>query len=512
MSVATKADPSAAKSVPLVMVSIGLLLLLAALDQTIVSTALPTIVGDLKGIEHLSWVVTAYILASTVSAPLYGKLGDLYGRRLMVVVSVGLFLFGSVICGFADSMNSLIFARAVQGLGGGGLFVVALSVVGDVLPPKERGKMQGVFAAIFSLASVAGPLAGGWFVEVATWHWIFFINIPFGLLAIAGFIAGFHPTGKRVKHKIDWSGALFLSLGLAALTLVCSLGGRTLPWASLEAQLLILLSVFALVAFVFVERRALEPILPLSLFKLNIFTLTSVIGFFAGVAMFSSITFLPIYLQIAVGISPTDSGLAMIPMTAGIVTTSTLAGRYMGRTGRYYYLTLLGMGFLVLSMGLLAQLQADTSLVVFSLYLFMVGLGMGFIFPVVTSSVQNVVPRHQLGTATAAGVMFRQVGGSLGVAVLGAIFTARMMGPLEASSIEGVLSESGEFALSPTMISSLTPEAKTLLGGVIVDAMQPIYWIAALLCAIGFVAALFLEEVRLENRMVKSEAPSVSAK
>lgn len=504
MSDSNTALASPAKSVPLVILSIGMLLMLAALDQTIVSTALPTIVADLKGIDHLSWVVTAYILSSTVSAPLYGKLGDLYGRRLMVMVSVTLFLFGSILCGLSNSMNTLIAARVIQGLGGGGLFVLALSVVGDVLPPKERGKMQGVFAAIFSLASVVGPLAGGWLVEVASWHWIFFINLPVGLLAILGFIAGFHPTGVRVKHKIDWAGAISLSVGLASLTLVCSLGGRSLSWNSVEAQLLVLVALTSLTAFIFIERKAAEPILPLTLFKMNIFTLTSVIGFISGVAMFGSITFLPIYLQIALGVAPTDSGLAMIPMTAGIVTSSTLAGRFMGKTGRYYYITLIGMAFLMLSMSLLAQLQPNSSLLTFSIYLALVGLGMGCIFPVVTSSVQNVVPRQQLGTATAAGVMFRQVGGSLGVALLGAIFTSRMLEQFEASAIEGILSDSGEFALSPTMIAQLPPEVQTRIGEIVVAAMHPIFWTAASLCLVGFVAALFLEEVRLENRMVKS--------
>lgn len=512
MSDSTSAQASAAKSVPLVIISIGLLLLLAALDQTIVSTALPTIVADLKGIDHLSWVVTAYILSSTVSAPLYGKLGDLYGRRAMVMLSVTLFLFGSILCGLANSMNTLIAARVVQGLGGGGLFVLALSVVADVLPPKDRGKMQGVFAAIFSLASVVGPLAGGWLVDVATWHWIFLINIPVGLLAIAGFIAGFHPTGRRVKHKIDWAGALFLSLALASLTLVCSLGGRTFPWSSIEAQVLVVVSLAAILIFLWIERGAVEPILPLSLFKMNIFTLTSVIGFISGVAMFGSITFLPLYLQIAVGISPTESGLAMIPMTLGIVTSSTLAGRFMGKTGRYYYITIIGMAFLMLSMALLSQLQVDTGLFTFSIYLALVGLGMGCIFPVVTSAVQNVVPRQQLGTATAAGVMFRQVGGSLGVALLGAIFTGRMMAEFQGSQLEGILSSTGELALSPAMIAALSPEVRSTVGAIIVNAMHPIYWVAGGLCVVGFIAALFLQEVRLENRVVKPDTPQPAAK
>ncbi|MEI2687574.1 MAG: MFS transporter [Cypionkella sp.] len=347
------ADPSQPSAAPapqpvheaplrLVMISIGLLLLLASLDQTIVSTALPTIVADLGGVDHLSWVVTAYVLTSTIAAPLYGKLGDLYGRRNMVFISVGLFLLGSILCGVAGSMFFLIVSRAMQGLGGGGLFVLALSVVGDVVKPQDRGKVQGVFAAVFSVSSVVGPLAGGWFVEYANWHWIFFINLPIGIIAVVGFAAGFKPRGVRHKHRIDYAGALALSLGLGALTLVTSLGGRSIAWASPEALGLVALSVASLAAFVWVENRAEEPILPLSLFKLNVFWVTSVIGFIAGVAMFGAITFLPLYLQIAKGVTPTVSGLQLIPMTAGILISSTLSGHYMGKSGRYKVLPILG--------------------------------------------------------------------------------------------------------------------------------------------------------------------------
>ena len=251
------------------------------MDQTIVSTALPTIVADLGGMDHLSWVVTAYVLTSTVVAPLYGKLGDLYGRRNMVFVSVTLFLLGSVLCGVAGSMTSLIASRALQGLGGGGLFVLALSVVGDVIQPQDRGKVQGVFAAVFSVSSVIGPLVGGWFVQYVNWHWIFFINLPIGLIAVVIFATNFKPRGIRVKHRIDWAGAITLTLALGALTLVTSLGGRSFDWASPQSVGLITLSVASLAAFLWIETRASEPILPLGLFKLNVFWVTCVIGFVA---------------------------------------------------------------------------------------------------------------------------------------------------------------------------------------------------------------------------------------
>ena len=485
-------------SLRLVIGSIGVLLLLASLDQTIVSTALPTIVADLGGLDHLSWVVTAYILTSTVVAPLYGKLGDLYGRRLMVFVSVGLFLAGSALCGLATSMEALIAARAVQGLGGGGLFVLALSVVGDVIAPRDRGKVQGVFAAVFSLSSVIGPLIGGWFVEVASWHWIFYVNIPLGLLAVAGFAVGFAPRGIRVKHSIDWAGAATLTVALGALTLVTSLGGHALPWTSPLALGLIALTAVAGGAFVAIELRAAEPILPMGLFASNVFRNTSAIGFVSGAGMFGAVTFLPLYLQLSLGQSPTVSGLMLIPMTAGILTTANLAGRYMGRTGRYRLLPVLGLSAMALAAALLAQIGLTTSPWAFGAILVVLGLGMGCIFPVVTTAVQNAVPREQLGTATAAGVMFRQVGGSLAVAVFGALFAARMaaaLGPDAATLTGGV-------EIGPAMMAGLAPAVREQIGAAVVTAIHPIYWSVAGLALIGLIFAFTLLEIPLRNRQV----------
>ncbi len=479
-------------SIRMIVASIGLLLLLASLDQTIVSTALPTIVADLGGLDHLSWVVTAYILASTVVAPLYGKIGDLYGRRNTVFVSVGLFLLGSALCGLANSMTMLIFSRALQGLGGGGLFVLALSVIGDVIPPRDRGKIQGVFAAVFSVSSVIGPLIGGWFVDVFTWHWIFFVNIPIGLLAVLGFASGFKPTGKRVSHKIDWLGAASLSVALASLTLFSSLGGRSFEWSSPQSIGLLMLAISSVTLFLWAETRAPEPILPLSLFRQNVFWVTSIIGFVAGAAMFGSLTFLPVYLQIAKGTSPTISGLMLIPMTFGILTTSTLSGRYMDKTGRYRALPIIGASFLILGMLLLSRLTPDTSGVVFGVSLACVGAGMGCIFPVVTTAVQNAVPREQLGTATASGLMFRQIGGSLAVAVFGAIFASRMGGAIEGG---------GEsIQVDPKLLADMTDAARLTLAEGVVGSLQPIFWIAAGLGFIGLIFAMMLKEIPLTNR------------
>ena len=490
--------PSETGSLRLVILSIGLLLFLAALDQSIVSTALPTIVASLGGVEHLSWVVTAYILTSTIVAPLYGKLGDLYGRRNTIFVSVGIFMVGSILCGVANSMTFLIVSRAIQGLGGGGLFVLALSVVGDAVPPRDRGKIQGVFAAVFSTSSILGPLAGGWLTEQANWHWIFLINVPMGLIALVGFAASFKPKGVRVSHKIDWWGAIALTIGLGALTLLTSLGGRSFDWASSTAAALAVLTLVGLVAFVFIERRAAEPILPMSLFGLNVFWVTSVLGFVVGASLFGAITFLPLYLQIAEGSTPTGSGLQLIPLTLGIVAASTLAGIYMGKTGKYKILTNLGTGLLTLGMASLTQIGAGTGMVLFSAQLVLVGLGMGCIFPVLTTAVQNAVPRQTLGTATAAGILLRQSGGALGVAAFGALFSVRLISGLgDAAAQLG-----GGAQLGPQMIAQLSPEMKTLVADAVINAIHPIFWISAGMAVLGLIFAAMLEEIPLASRRV----------
>ena len=490
----TPPDPQAASasSVRVVIASVAVLLLLASLDQSIVSTALPTIVADLGGLDHLSWVVTAYILASTIVAPLYGKLGDMYGRRVMVFLSVGLFLAGSALCGLATSMTWLILARGVQGLGGGGLFVLALSIVGDLIPPRERGRIQGMFAVVFGTSSVAGPLLGGWFVEQASWPWIFYINLPIGALALVGFAYGFAARSERVARKIDYAGAVTLSLGLGALVLVTSLGGRSLPWDGPEALVLIALSVAAFAAFVLIERRAAEPILPLGLFRLNTFWVTSAVGFAAGAGLFGAVTFLPLFLQIAKGASPTASGMLMIPMMAGILLASNLSGRFMRRTGRYRILLIHGTGSLTLGLALLTTITAEMPLWLFCLYLSFVGLGMGCIFPVTTTAVQNAVGREQIGVATAAGLMFRQVGGAVGVALFGAMFGAAVT-----ARLGDVIRDAGE--IGPQMLSGLDSLQRSEVVGAVVAGTHPIYVVASCIAAVGLGFSLLLKEVPLAS-------------
>lgn len=481
-------------NIPLVIASVGLLLLLAALDQTIVSTALPTIVTDLGGLDHLSWVVTAYILSSTVVAPLYGKLGDLYGRRVMVFVSVGLFILGSALCGLAGSMGFLIFARTVQGLGGGGLFVLALTVVGDVIPPRERGKIQGMFAAVFATSSVIGPLMGGWFVDVFSWHWIFFVNIPLGGIAVLAFALSFGAHADRVSHKIDWAGAALLTVALGTLILICALGGKDLPWdAPLTIGLIVLVPV-ATALFLWVESKASEPVLPLDLFAGNVFTVTSVLGFITGAGMLGALTFVPLYLQISQGQTPTSSGLLLIPLTVGILSATTVASISMGKYGKYKWLPIVGMSLIALGAFLMTFLTEFSSLTYFMGTLVIFGFGMGCIFPVVTAAVQNAVPRHQLGTATAAGVMFRQIGGSISVAVFGALFASRMAIGMGAEA--GNLNSSD---IGPEKLGSLPPEVQAQIAGIISTSINPIFWIVMVMGLIGLVFAFLLKELPLRG-------------
>lgn len=494
---ATTMDHRPTGSARLVLFSIGLLLLLAALDQTIVSTALPTIVAELGGLDHLSWVITAYVLTSTVVAPLYGKLGDLYGRRNMTFISVGIFVFGSALCGVANSMGFLIAARAVQGVGGGGLFVLAFSVVGDVIAPRDRGKIQGLFAAVFSISSVVGPLVGGGLVQVANWHWIFFINLPLGLIAVIGFAAGFKARGVRTKHKVDWLGAFLLTASVGALTLYTSLGGRSFGFGSPEGLALVAVTVFGGAAFLWVEAHAEEPIMPLSLFKLNTFWASSVLGFSLGSAMFGAITFLPLYLQIAKGASPTMSGLEMIPLTVGILTATTITGRYMSQTGRYRIMPIIGQSFVILGLLLLSLISVSTPIWLLSAYLVVLGFGMGCIFPVITTAVQSAVPRDQMGTATASSLLLRQMGGSLGIAIFGALFASWFGQALLA--MPDVTVALGGADLGPQSLAKLSADQQLAVGTALATSLAPIFRIDAAVSVIGLIAAFLMEERPLRS-------------
>lgn len=480
----------------LILSAVAVMLLIASLDQTIVSTALPTIVADLGGLDKLSWVVTGYLLSSTVVAPIYGKLGDLYGRKLMMQIAVTIFLAGSILCGLATSMNFLIASRALQGLGGGGLFVLALTVVGDVVPPRQRGKVQGMLGGIFALSSISGPLLGGFFVDNFTWHWIFFVNLPIGIAALAIFALAFKPTGKRVQRKIDYLGALLLTVSLSSIVLFASLGGSTYAMGSPIILMLIGLSILTTIIFVFVELKVDEPILPMGLFKFNNFTVFSAVGIVIGVVMFGSMTFLPLYLQTVKMVSPTTSGLQLLPMMFGLLGSSIISGQIMGRTGRYKFLPIGGTVILTVGLFMMSKLTPQTQNWAVSLEMFIVGVGMGPIMSVGTTAIQNAIPREMIGVGTAGFTLFRQIGGSIGVSLFGTMFASNLAKDLAGTPI----AEVGIHSLGAEMILSLPASLQAKVQLAITEALHPIFLSTAVLAILAFGISWFLKEQRLEDR------------
>ena len=426
-------------------------MLLAALDQTIVGTALPTIVGQLGGINHYSWVVTAYLLASTASTPLYGKMADLYGRRPVFLFSIGAFLVGSLLAGLSQNMTQLIITRGIQGLGAGGLMTLAFTIISDVVSPRERGRYQGLFGAVFGVASVAGPLVGGYFAE-HNWRWIFYINVP---LAIVAIIVCYHVMRlipfQRRDHAIDWLGAGLLVAGVSSLLLALSWGGNEYAWGSGVIIGLFVAGAVLAVLFLIQESRVAEPILPLGLFRRPTFALANAAGFVLGLVMFGSIIFIPLYLQIVKGASPTDSGLLMLPMMAGIIVTSVLSGRAISRVGRYKWFPVAGTAILVAGMLLFTQLQVDTSLWVSFIYMVVIGVGLGLCMQSLILAVQNAVEVRDLGAGTSAATFFRSLGGSFGVAILGAILSSQLA--------------SGLAARLPGAVAQLPPDQRAQVAG-----------------------------------------------
>ncbi len=417
-------------SIPLLLAALLLVMFLAALDQTIVSTALPTIVGELGGLHLLSWVVTSYLLASTVVVPLYGKFGDLYGRKLVLQTAIVLFLAGSALCGLAQNMTELILLRALQGLGGGGLMVVAMAAIGDVIPPAERGRYQGLFGGVFGLATVVGPLVGGFLVEQLSWRWIFYINLPLGLLALLVIGSAFKPHVARVKHVIDYFGAFFLTLALASLVLITSLGGSTLKWTSIDILCLSLFAVVGVIGFVHEQRIAAEPIMPLHLFRHRTFVLAGLIGFTVGVSLFGSVTFLPLYMQVVKDATPTSAGLQMLPLMGAMLVVSAITGRLISRWGRYRVFPILGTLLQVIALALLSRLDLQSSMLQMNLYMALLGAGLGMVMQVLILAVQNSVEFRHMGVATSGATLFRSIGGSIGVSVFGALFSHELMSRL----------------------------------------------------------------------------------
>jgi EmrB/QacA subfamily drug resistance transporter len=498
----TETVPARRREVMIVLPGLMLAMLLAMLDNMIVSTAMPRIVGDLHGLSHLSWVVTAYVLGTTVSTPIWGKIGDLYGRKNIFLTSIVIFLVGSALSGMSTNMDELIGFRALQGLGAGGLIVGVMAIIGDLVPPRERGRYQGMFAGIMAVAMVAGPLAGGFITDHLNWRWAFYINLPLGLVALAVLAVRLHLPKYRTEHRIDWAGAGLLAIGITALVLITTWGGNEYAWGSVQILGLAALAVLALAGFALVERRAAEPVLSLGLFRNRNFALSAMIGFLVGFAMFGAISFLPLFQQVVQGASATNSGLLLLPMMAGMLGTSLVSGQAITKTGRYKMYPIIGGVVMVLGMLLLAQLDINSTKLQTSLFMLVLGAGMGFLMQTTMLISQNSVEQKDLGVASSAATFFRSIGGSFGVSLFGAVFNRSLkddivgqLGPQAAEKLTG----GGVAGLTGSQLAQMPANAvKALLHGIATGTSTVFFW-AIFVSLLVPLLAVFIKHIPLRS-------------
>ena len=495
------------REVLIVLPGLLLAIMLAMLDQLIVSTALPRIVGTLGGVTHLSWVVTAYVLASTITTPLYGKLGDMYGRKRLLVFAIVLFLIGSALSGLSRSMDQLIVFRAIQGLGAGGLLTGAIATLGDLVPPRERGQYMGYMMAAMMVAMIAGPLVGGTITDSLSWRWIFYINMPVGGAALLYLAATLHMPRRKVQHKIDYLGAGLLAVAATAIVLLTTWGGSQYAWGSPEIIGLGVAAVVASVVFCLAETRAAEPVLPMHVFRNRNFSLSSAMSFLVGLMLFGALTFLPLYQQTVQHLSATGSGLMLIPMMAASMITTVLAGQVTTRTGKYKMFPIVGGVGMMAGMALLTQLGISTSRVTSSLYFVVLGLGMGFLMNITTIIVQNSVDPRDMGVASSSRTFFQQIGGSIGVSIFGVIFARRLTGDLS-TRLPGVHLNSAGGQFDPVAVNRLPAPVRHDVFFSISHAVQGVFIWAVPAAVIVFLLAWLVREVPLRGRAPSAEQPA----